>query len=317
MTPSPASPTRLRIGLFGGATGPTDGGAGDAVSSLVDAAMAAEAEGFPSFWTSQIFTVDALTALALAGARTSTIELGTAVVPIHPRHPHALAQQALTVNAAVGGRLALGIGLSHQIVVESMWGLSFERPYTYMCQYLDALLPLLHDQAVATEGDMVTVRAQVQLPGAPAPAVLLAALGERMLRLAGERTAGTITWMTGPSTLRDHIVPTITSAAEGAGRPAPRVIAGFAVCVTDDAAAARSSAAETFAVYGQLPSYRAMLDREGAAGPADVAIVGDEKEVAARFEELEAAGVTDLGVAAFGSDEDRARTRAFLRERLT
>ena len=306
----------LRIGLFGGASGAESQSATDPVSSLVEAVVAAEADGFPCFWTSQIFTVDALTALAVAGARTSSIELGTAVVPVHPRHPHVLAQQALTVNAAVGGRLALGIGLSHQIVVEGMWGLSFDRPYTYMRQYLDALLPLLSEQAVAAEGDMLTVRAQIQLPGVAAPSVLLAALGERMLGLAGARTAGTITWMTGPATLRDHIVPTITRAAEGAGRDAPRVVAGFPVCVTDDPAAARKAAGDTFAIYGQLPSYRAMLDREGAGGPADVAIVGDEKEVAGRFEELDAAGVTDLGVGTFGSEEDRARTHRFLRDQL-
>lgn len=304
----------MRIGLFGGAAPSADT---DPLAAFVEDVAAADAEGFPTYWTSQVFTLDALTAIATAAARAPRIEMGTSVVPVHPRHPVALAQQALTTNLALGGRLALGIGLSHQVVVESMWGMSFDRPFTYMREYLDGLLPLLESQAAAAEGELVTARAQLQLPGAPAPTVFLAALGPRMLDLAGRRTAGTITWMTGPMTLASHIVPGITQAAEAAGREAPRVVAGFPVCVTDDVAAARERAGKTFAVYGHLPSYRAMLDREGADGPADVAIVGDEDTVEARLGEVDGAGVTDFAAAVFGSAEERERTRSFLVERVS
>ena len=115
-----------------------------------------------------------------------------------------------------------------------------------------------------------------------------------MLRVTGRLADGTVTWCTGPATLASHIVPTITSAADEAGRPAPRVVATLPVCVTDDAAGARERAAAVFAIYGQLPSYRAMLDREGAAGPADVAIVGSAAEVSESVAALADVGVTDF-----------------------
>jgi alkanesulfonate monooxygenase SsuD/methylene tetrahydromethanopterin reductase-like flavin-dependent oxidoreductase (luciferase family) len=133
-----------------------------------------------------------------------------------------------------------------------------------------------------------------------------------MLELAGSRTAGTITWMTGPATIRDHIAPRITAAATAAGRPAPRIVCMLPVCVTSDPVAARTRAAEVFAVYGQLPSYRAMLDKEGAAGPEDVAIVGTEDEVVAQIRSLAAAGVTDFGAGEYGTGSEAKRTRDVL-----
>ena len=237
-------------------------------------------DGFASYWSSQIFGLDALTALAVIGREVPDIELATAVVPTYPRHPMMLAAQAKTVQAATGGRLTLGIGLSHQIVVEAMWGLSFDRPLRHIREYLSILLPLLHEGSVQFSGETLTFRGSIEVE-APAPPVLVAALGPKMLELAGTVADGTVTWMTGPATLGAYIAPTITRAAEAAGRPAPRVAAGLPVCVTDDVDAARERIAKVFVVYGSLPSYRAMLDREGAEGPADVAIVGDEATVEA------------------------------------
>jgi 5,10-methylenetetrahydromethanopterin reductase len=143
--------------------------------------------------------------------------------------------------------------------------------------------------------------------------VLLAALAPRMLQLAGEHTDGTVLWMTGPATVRDHIVPAITAAAQRAGRPAPRVVCTLPVCVTDDIAAARAGANKVFAIYGQLPSYRAMLDKEGAEGPGDVAIVGDEDAVTAQIQALAEAGVTDFVAGDFSRGEDGKRTRDVLK----
>ena len=279
------------------------------LDELVAAAVEAEAAGFDSFWIAQIFGVDALTALAIVGREVPRIELGTAVVPTFPRHPMMLAGQALTTQSAVGDRLALGIGLSHQIVVESMWGYSYAKPLRHMREYLEALLPLLRGESVAVTGEDLTCIGSLDIPGPTAPPVIIAALGPKMLELAGSTGCGTITWCTGERTLLDHVVPSITRAAESAGQPAPRVVAGLPICVTDDPDAARSLIAEQLALYGELPSYRAMLDREGVAGPADVAIVGTEAEVAAALARLDDGGVTELSaVIAAPTPQDRQRT---------
>ena len=301
----------MRIAIFSGTT--NDG----TLDQLVDEARAAAAQGFAGFWVSQIFGHDALTALAVIGREVPRIELGTGVVPTYPRHPMMIAQQALTVNAAASGRLALGIGLSHKLVVEDMWGLSYDKPVRHLREYLTVLMPLLDGSNVAFDGDEFQVHAGVSVSGIPRPGVFVAALGEQMLRVTGALADGTVTWCTGPETLRTHIVPTLTAAAEAAGRPTPRVVTALPVCVTDDKAGAVGRAAEIFQVYGFLPSYRAMLDKEGAAGPQDVAIVGSEAEVADRIRALADVGVTDFTAAEFGGNPDEvARTRELLKTLL-
>ena len=260
-----------------------------------------KSRGFSSLWLAQIFGLDALTAITVIGREVPDIELGTAVIPTYPRHPHALALQALTTNAAIGGRLALGIGLSHQIVIEGMYGMSFDKPARHMREYLSILKPLLNGENVPFDGETLTWRGMGPPDvRAPAPQLLLAALAPRMLELAGGVADGTVTWMTGPATVADHIVPNITKAAEKAGRPAPRVAVSLPVSITANPDEAREQAATIFAIYGQLPSYRAMLDREGAAGPADVAIVGDEDTVAKEIQRIAEAGATDFAAAVYG-----------------
>jgi F420-dependent oxidoreductase-like protein len=223
-----------------------------------------------------------------------------------------LASQALTVQAATQNRLTLGIGLSHQIVIEGMFGYSFDKPARHMRDYLNALMPLLRGEPVDYQGETLKAAGRVHIPGATAPQVLVAALGPAMLKLTAELADGTVTWMTGPVTLADHIVPAITAGAAAAGRPDPQVVAGLPVCVTADAGAARELASSVFAIYGQLPSYRAMLDREGAAGPADVAIIGSERDVAKGIQRVADAGVTELIAAPFGSPDEIDRTVAVL-----
>ncbi|MGQ0803367.1 MAG: LLM class F420-dependent oxidoreductase, partial [Actinomycetota bacterium] len=258
-----------------------------------------------------------LTALAVVGREVPGIELGTSVIPTYPRHPMMLAAQALTTQAISDGRLALGIGLSHQIVIEGMYGYSFEKPVRHMREYLEILVPLIQKGSVSFQGEMLSANGGLQIPGATPCPVLLAALGPKMLELAGGVADGTITWMTGPATLEGHTVPAIKAAAERAGRPAPRVCAGLPVCVTDDVESARGRAAKVFEIYGSLPSYRAMLDREGAEGPADVAIAGDEATVTDALKRLGAVGTTDYLAAEFGSSEtERTRTREVLRSLL-
>ena len=296
----------MRISIFGGEQ-PT-------LDAAVEAAGQVEAEGFHGFHVPQIFGLDALTTLAVVGRQVPRIELGTGVVPTYPRHPMMLAAQALTTQMASDGRLLLGIGLSHQVVIESMFGMSFDKPARHMREYLSILMPLLNGEPVAFEGETLSANGSLGIQGVDAPAVAVAALGPLMLKLAGRMTDGTVTWMTGPATLAEHTVPTISAAAAEAGRPAPRIVVGLPVCVTDDVDGARERAAKMFAMYGFLPSYRAMLDREGAEGPADVAIVGDEAAVAAGIKRVADAGATDFSAAEFavGVDEKR-RTRELLR----
>ena len=269
---------------------------------MIDEVAALREAGIQTAWASQIFAYDALTAIAAIGREVPGIDFGTAVIPTYPRHPVMLAGQALTVQAATAGRLTLGIGLSHQVVIEHVFGQSFERPARHMREYLSILVPLLEGEQVTFAGE--TLRASTFGPlqiSVPAPPVLVAALGDTMLKIAGQLASGTVTWMTGPATIESHIAPTIRAAAAAAGRPEPRIGMGLPVCVTDDVEAAREKASAVFAIYGQLPSYRAMLDREGAGGPADVAIVGTEAEVKAQIRRLADIGVTDFCAAPFGS----------------
>jgi F420-dependent oxidoreductase-like protein len=300
----------MRIGIFGGDT------AGRSLDDTIASAREVHEQGFISYWLPQIFGGEALTTLAVLGREVPDLFLGTAVVPTYPRHPMVLAQQSLTVQQATGNRFMLGIGLSHQIVIEGMYGLSYDKPARHMREYLAILLPLLRGEAVQYEGETLTFRGAIDVTDAAAPPVMLAALAPRMLELAGSVADGTITWMVGPGTLESHIVPSITKAAEKAGRRSPAVVVSLPVCITNDPDGARAKAAETFQVYGMLPSYRAMLDREGAEGPADVAIVGDEGTVGKAVQRLADLGATDFVAAQFGSRDDLGRTRDFLRSLL-
>jgi F420-dependent oxidoreductase-like protein len=272
--------------------------------------------GLDHAFASQIFGPDALTLLAAAGSQVPGIGLGTGVVPVYPRHPMMLAQQALTVQQATDNRLLLGIGLSHQVVVENMWGMSFDRPAAYMREYLAALMPLLRGEAVHCDGERVTTHAftPLDIAGVEPPPVLVAALADTMLKLAGRVADGTVTWMTGTATVGDHIVPTITAAAEAAGRPAPRVVVSLPIAVTNDQETAKERINEVFSIYPNLPSYKAMLDKEGAEAAADIGFIGDEEAVAASISKLADVGATDFVAAIVGDADERARGFALLSE---
>lgn len=301
----------MRIGI---GIGEIAGSAGT-IEDLIAQAQRAEADGFASGWLANIFGLDAILAATLCARATRRLELGTAVVPTYPRHPVAMAQQALSAAAASGGRFSLGIGLSHQIVIETMLGMSFAKPYSHMREYLAVLGPLVRTGQVSHDGDEFRVNVTMRVPGAQACPILVAALAPRMLALAGREAEGTITWMTGPRTIREHTVPRISEAASAAGRLTPRVVVALPIAVTRETAAARATAARTFQIYGMLPSYRAMLDREGVEGPADVAIVGDESAVGEAIGQLREAGATDLLAIPYAVDGDPDavdRTRALL-----
>jgi len=213
------------------------------ISTIAGDIAAMEAKGFQSYWLAQTGLVDALTALAVAGERTSSITLGTAVIPTWPRHPQALAAQALTTQAATGGRTVLGIGLGHEVAVEGSWRMKWEKPIRHMLDYLDVLQPLLEEGNADHTGEVWSFLGEYARPTTEAPSVMLAALGDQMLKIAGKRTDGTILWCVGPKTLEQQIVPKINDAAASADRPTPSVVCSLPVWVTDDEPAARAMVA--------------------------------------------------------------------------
>ena len=301
----------MRIGIMTGAGGP-----GDTIDALVARGKEVERRGFATLWMANIFSLDAILTLAIIGRETKRIELGTAVVPTYPRHPMAMAQQALTANQAAGGRLALGIGLSHRVVIESMFGMSYDKPARHMREYLEVLGPLLRGEQVKFSGEVYRVAGGLGVGTTP-PALLVAAMGDAMLKLTGELADGTVLWMTGAKTVETHAAPRLNAAAKAAGRPKPRIAAGIPIALTNDAAGAREWAATNLVIYGQLPSYRAMLDKEGLAGPADLALVGDEKALDAGLARMRDAGVTDFIASILPSDAGAdARTLDYLQSKL-
>ena len=297
----------MRIGI---------GVGGSTIDEVVANVRAAADDGFSSAWVANIFGLDAMTAIAVAGREVPGIELGTAVVPTYSRHPYYMAQQAMSTQAATGGRFVLGMGLSHQIVIEGILGLSYDKPARHMREYLSVLTGVLRDGATTFRGEVYSVDtsfAGLERMGTTPPQVMIAALAPVMLKLAGSMTDGTITWMTGHQTIEQHIVPALGRAAADAGRPSPRVVAGVPVAITSDVDGAKQMINEALQVYGTLPSYRAMLDREGAAAPADVAVVGDEKAVRAGIQRYADAGVTDFQANVTARGAEAAATRELLK----
>lgn len=263
-----------------------------------EARYAAQA-GFDALWVSQIFGVDPVVALAAVAADVEPLaEVGTSVVPIYGRHPLALAAMARTAQSALGGRFTLGIGPSHAMVVEGFYGQSYDRPFTHTADFVEALDPLLRGEPCDVEGDEVTAKGWLTVEAEPVP-VLLAALGPRMLDLAGRRCAGTSLGPgMSPSVIAEHIGPRIRDAASEAGRPEPRIKALVTLAVTEDPETLVAEARESSALYAGLPAYRRVLDLGGLDSPADVLIAGSMDDVVAGLHEYVEAGVTELRVSA-------------------
>jgi 5,10-methylenetetrahydromethanopterin reductase len=300
----------MRIGLMiGGAN----------ADELVDQAQRMEELGFDSLWMANTagYRLETLSAVTLIAQATNRIELGTAVIPIFLHHPLALAHATCSIQKVAGGRFTLGVGLSHAVVVEGWLGLSYDKPVSRLEEYLAILLPLLNGETAAFEGTYFSANAAVHLADVEPVSLLVAALGPRMLKLAGELTAGTVTYLTGPRTLESFTIPRIRSAAEGSGRPSPRVVAaGLPIALVSDVAAARESIAQQYAFYGDLPSYRAMFEREGVANAGEIAIVGDETALGRALDHLADIGVTDFVASLVPAGENAVdRTIDFLTNR--
>ena len=293
----------MRIGVFIGEVS----GARTTVDDLLVAARDAEARGFASGWVPHIpWSLDALTALALAGQVTTRIELGTAVVPTYPRHPLAMAHQAMSTQAATAGRLALGVGPSHPVVIEGMYGLAYDAPARHTREYVEVLRAAFACTGhVEYHGEFLDFSSMLEVPGATPAPILVAALAPLMLRLAGEVADGTITYWANERALGDHVVPRITHAASTAGRPSPRVVVGLPVAVVADRDAARERAAKLFTTYNAIPTYQRIMGRGGDAAPEDIAVIGTEANVVARLRSYADAGATELCAAPLGLDDDR------------
>ena len=287
----------MRIGLM---VGPERGRYATKVDRLRADARWAEEAGLATVWIPQIpDEFDALTAATLMGAETSRIEIGTAVVPVQPRHPIALAQQALSVQAVCGGRLSLGLGVSHHWIVDEMLGLPYERPAATMRAHLDVLdRALAGPGPVDVENDLFRVHNPLDITDVTPTPVLLAALGPVMLRLAGERTDGTILWLADERAIATHIAPRITQAADAAGRPAPRIVAGIPVCLCrdDEVDAAIERTNRLLSEAEVSPNYQRLLDQGDAAEVGDILAAGGEAAIEKRLRAFADAGVTDVSV---------------------
>jgi F420-dependent oxidoreductase-like protein len=310
----------MRIGLL---VGPERRRHAQKVQRLVDDVVSAEAAGFSSVWIPQIpDDFDAMTAAAITGARTERIEIGTAVVALQSRHPVALAQQALSTQAVCEGRFTLGIGPSHHWIISEMMGLPYDRPAALVRSYLDMLdAASAGPGPVDVENEHFTIHNPLDITDITDNPVLLAALGPVMLRIAGERTDGTILWMADERAIGDYIAPRITAAAESAGRPAPRIVAGVPVCLCrdDEVDLARARADRILAEAEISPNYQALMDHGDARNVSDIVAAGSEEAVLARLRSFADAGVTDLSVRVLPIGEGRdelvassQRTREFL-----
>jgi F420-dependent oxidoreductase-like protein len=295
----------VRIGVFVDEQGRTP-------ADVIGDVRAAARAGLAAAWLQERSTWDPLTLLAVAGREVPGIELGTAIVRTQPRHPLVLAPQALTVQAAVGDRLILGIGPSYQPIIEGQYGLSFASPGRHMRDYLTALGPLLRDQTVSYLGETLRVEGGFDAPGAQPPPLLLAAASPVLLRTAGELADGAIVIFAGPAAINDYVVPVISGAAERAGRPAPRIVATVPVSLTADPDRDRAEFAERYPGAADVPAYRAMMDRDRRAGVADSVLAGDEATIRKGVARLADAGATELLVMPVGPAPDRARTVEFL-----
>lgn len=309
-------PLRLAVMLRTGVLiSPSDGADND-VDDLVRETVEAARAGVSTVWSGQGFGYDTLTALAAVGREVPGIELGAAVVPVQLRHPMVVAAQAQTVQAASGGRLVLGLGVSHSVLMEK-YGVRTEKPARTMREHLATLLPVLRRERTsmdvagadgAPEGLDEMLSSTVVRGATPAVPVVLGAMGPAMLRIAGELADGTVTFLVGPRTLGEHVVPTITAAAEAAGRAAPRVVVCLPIAITNDVDRVRADVARGWAVMAAMPSYRAMLDREGVADAGQVTVAGDEGAVLADLERLRALGATDFYAVLVGTAEEQRRT---------
>ena len=280
-----------------------------------EVARYANSAGFDSLWISHSLAVDPIAAFCgIAQEVDDLAELGTSVVPLYGRHPVGLAQLTMTAQSALNGRFTLGIGAASKSQAEDRLGLSWDKPYSFTRDFVDAMEPLLRGEETNFDGELLTAHAALDID-APQTPILLAALGPRMLRFAGARLAGTSLGQCGPKTIASYVAPTLYEAAEKAGRDKPRIMALVRINVTDDRAGAFALAKSISERYQAIPSYAAVLAKEGLAEPADLHLIGSWQQILDGLAEYAKAGVSDLRVeVATHTPKAREETRAALAE---
>ncbi|ALG14275.1 TIGR03564 family F420-dependent LLM class oxidoreductase [Kibdelosporangium phytohabitans] len=287
----------------------------NAVDTYVGLTREAADAGLSHVWFAQLYDFDAPAMAALAGREVPGIEVATGIVPIFGRHPLAVAAQARTAQAATHGRFTLGLGLSAPFIVESAYGIKWERPITYLREYLEAIRTLLADGEADYQGETLVAKNFLPgaLPGADPVPIIVAAMGPQALKVTGELADGTLPYLAAPKVIEQHIVPALTKASGGAKR---RVVATVPGVVTANVDEVKATARRQLELYGSIPSYRKVLDQAGVEHAADVAVIGDEETVAAEVERFFDAGATDVVFSntSLGSAEDRKRTWALLGE---
>ena len=299
--------------------------AGDAPGLLAGIA-AADRAGVETAWLTQgPNQPDPLIVFAQAAAQTEQIQLGTSIVTTYPRHPLALAQSAMAIDQLAPGRLRLGVGPSHQPIIEGFYSIPFERPLQNLREYLTILNAILKTGEVSYRGELLHAEAKF----APTQvSVLASALRPKAFGVCGELTAGAISWMCPLPYIRDVAGPAMEAGAQKAGRAAPAMIVHVPVVLSEDAAAVRAAAKKQFGFYQGMPYYSQMLQDAGypeAAGTEfsdamsdGLVISGSEAEVGDRIRGLAAYGTDEMlaAIVMVGAEPQATadRTLAFLGE---
>ncbi|PJN38427.1 LLM class F420-dependent oxidoreductase [Streptomyces sp. CB02959] len=289
------------------------------IEASVELAKEAADAGLRSAWFGQTFGADSPQLAAIVGREVPELQVGTSAIPVFGRHPLLVSSQAQTAQAATHGRYHLGLALGTKLLTEAGFGIPFERPIARLREFLTAIRQLNETGSADFHGELLTATTPIpaRVPGAePGVPLLVAAMGPQALRASGELADGILPYLAGPRALAEHIVPAVTAAAEAAGRPAPRIVALVHGVVTDDVDAVRATVTENLAFYEQVPSYARAIGLSGGRRAVDVAVIGDEKKVAAEVRRYRDAGATEVvfaGTEVAGA-ADRRRTWALLGE---
>ena len=289
-------------------------------------AKAADTLGYESVWLSQLPDArDAPLVVAAYAAATERVKFGTGVLPIYTRHPTAMVQMAATLDEMTGGRFILGLGVSHKVTVESMWGLHLDHPVEAMREYLTIVQTSLAEGSCGFDGAYFSAHWSYSAPRPRNLPVMIAGLSSRMLDLAGEMTDGVVLWMCTPSYIREHVVPIVKAARERVGKSLDgfEIVAHVPVCLTSDRAAGQDAFRPTVLRYASLPYYRKVLDAAGYkeqldAGNTteglldDLAGIGDEQHVRDAIQRYREAGLTLPAAGPFSGHKGAAGFEATL-----
>ena len=301
----------------------------DAVKTLDESiarVKAAERLGYESVWVTQLPNArDGALVLAAYSHATQSVGLGTGILPIYTRHPTAMVQMAATLDELSGGRFILGLGISHKVTVESMWGLHLDHPVEAMREYLEIVRASLRDGGCSVDGRYFSAHWAYSGPRRAEMPIMISALNPRMLELAGELADGIVVYMCSPAYIRDQIIPALTAGRQKVGKTLDgfEIVAAVPISLTTDRTGGHAAFQKTVERYASLPYYRKMMDASGfkaqlEAGEIteemldELAGIGDEQQVRDVVRRYREAGVTLPGVGPFGGHAGAAGFEATL-----